>query len=109
MQDNAPIHSAKIIRKWLTENSIATIKWPLYLPNLNPIEYMWAKLKERLYELDHDIQYFQGSEDELFDRFSTLIKRAWEDLGQDYFRRLILSMHDRVEAVIAAQGWYTRY
>ena len=30
-------------------------------------------------------------------------------LGQDYFNGLISSMGRRVEAVIAAYGWYTKY
>jgi hypothetical protein len=42
-------------------------------------------------------------------RFSELIEKAWEALGQDYFKRLIRSMDSRVNAVLLAKGWYTKY
>ena len=38
MQDNAPIHTAEIIKEWFRNNDILVIKWPPYSPNLNPIE-----------------------------------------------------------------------
>jgi hypothetical protein len=38
-----------------------------------------------------------------------LIKGAWEELGQDYFDGLIRSMDSRVNAVLLAKGWYTKY
>jgi transposase len=36
--DNAPIHTAWLIRQWLQEYSIDVIDWPPYSPDLNPIE-----------------------------------------------------------------------
>jgi hypothetical protein len=41
MQDNAPIHKAKKTRIWLETYRIWTMDFPLYLPDLNPIEHMW--------------------------------------------------------------------
>jgi hypothetical protein len=38
MQDNALSHSAKETQELLKEYAIYTIPWPLYSPNLNPIE-----------------------------------------------------------------------
>jgi hypothetical protein len=38
-----------------------------------------------------------------------LIEQAWEALGDDYFDQLIRSMDSRVNAVLEAKGWYTRY
>jgi hypothetical protein len=40
MQDNAPIHTAKVLREWLEVHSVATIRWPPYLPNLNLIKHI---------------------------------------------------------------------
>jgi len=42
MQNNAPIHAAHIVRAWINQEGINTlISWPLYLPDLNPIEHLW--------------------------------------------------------------------
>jgi transposase len=109
MQDNAPIHTARIIKKFFEENGISTIDWPPYSPDLNPIEHAWAKLKEMIYRLDPDIENYQGSIGDLKDRFNELIERAWEALGQEYFDKLIESMPRRIQAVIEAKGWYTKY
>ena len=38
MHDNAPIHTAHLIREWLEEHNVDVMDWPLYSPDLNPIE-----------------------------------------------------------------------
>jgi hypothetical protein len=76
---------------------------------LNPIEHAWAKLKEMIYQLDLDIENYQGSIGDLKDQFNDLIKRAWEGPRQEYFDKLIESMPRRIQAVIEAKGWYTKY
>ena len=57
MQDNSPIHKAHIITDWLREKKINVIVWPSYLPDLNPIENIWATLKRQIHlwypQLDH--------------------------------------------------------
>ena len=45
MQDNAPIHKAKIVAKWFKENVVEVINWPLYSPDLNPIETLGYNLR----------------------------------------------------------------
>jgi transposase len=45
MQDNAPVHRARIIRDLLQELGLMTMEWPLYSLDLNPIENIWAIIK----------------------------------------------------------------
>ena len=109
MQDNAPIHKAGLVRKWFRDHGIPLMVWPPYSPDLNPIENAWAKLKETIYKLDPGFANIQGSSEEVKKRLMELIEQAWEALGDDYFDQLIRSMDSRVNAVLEAKGWYTRY
>jgi transposase len=109
MQDNAPIHSAHQIQQWFKDNGIPLMKWPPFSPDLNPIEHAWAKLKELIYKLDPELATIRGTNEETRTTFMRLIEKAWEELGQDYFDGLIRSMDSRVNAVLLAKGWYTKY
>ena len=46
MQDGAPCHRSKIVKKFLEENHVTTLDWPGNSPDLNPIENLWAKMKD---------------------------------------------------------------
>jgi transposase len=60
MQDNAPIYLARQIQQWFKDNGIPLMKWPPFLPDLNPIEHAWAKLKELIYKLDPELAAIRG-------------------------------------------------
>ena len=45
MQDGAPSHAVGFTLGELQEKSTTPIYWPLYPPDLNPIEAVWNKLK----------------------------------------------------------------
>jgi transposase len=46
MQDNASIHTAKKVKQFFEENAIPLLDWAPYSPDINPIEHVWAKMKE---------------------------------------------------------------
>jgi transposase len=107
-QDNAPIHTSRWTTTWFTEHGITLhVGWPPYSPDLNCIEHLWPRLKERLYELCPELKGHLTRTQQIH-LLEVWLPLAWEDILR--FREPVLeSITDRVEAVIAAQGWYTRY
>jgi hypothetical protein len=108
-QDNARIHTAKKTQNWLENHGIWTIGWPAYSPDLNPIEHVWAKLKEILYERHPHLLYMKGKEEKDIAYLFECILDAWKAMPSDYIYSCIGSMEERCKAVIKAEGWYTKY
>ena len=47
--DNAPVHKARSIQKWLVELAVEELDWPTQSPDLcNPTEHLWDELEHRL-------------------------------------------------------------
>ena len=44
-QDGAPVHTAKIVKKWFSEKNIKLLDWPGSSPDLNVIENCWMIVK----------------------------------------------------------------
>ncbi len=55
--------------------------------------------------------YIQGHFEENmgYDALRTAVMKAWEAVPESYLRELSESMHDRCQAVIDANGIYTKY
>ena len=109
MQGHASTHSAGLVYKWIQDHGIPVMEWRPSLPDLNPIEHAWARLKDTIYKLDPDLENTRGSSEEGWKRCRGLIEQAWEALGDDYFDRPVRSMNSRVTTVLEANGRYTRY
>ena len=109
MQDNAPIHKARKVTEWFEHHGITVIDWPPYFPDLNPIEHLWFRLKQLVYEVRPDIDEVGGSEDIIRDALFEALEEAWTRIDGQLMEDLIRSMDNRIQAVIAADGWYTRF
>ena len=46
--DNDPKHRAAIVANWLNRNGVERLYWPLFSPDLNPIEYLWDEVERQL-------------------------------------------------------------
>ena len=77
------------------------MNWPAYSPDLNPIEHVWAEVKRKLN------QYATPPSGviELYERVDEIMK----DFDKEYIIKLYKSMPSRMEAVIKAKGWWTKY
>lgn len=95
-QDNARPHTAKFTKSWMSANGITIMDWPACSPDLNPIEHVWAIMKNRLEVLD--------TKDT--ESFKVAINKVWTDLweNKDMISNLINSMPGRIEKCLKAKG-----
>jgi hypothetical protein len=107
-QDNAPIHTCEEVLTWLEDEGIDRIEWPPNSPDLSPIEHVWRILKDRLNKNCPWLRVM-GKSKAAYRAFIQAIVTEWEDIDQDLIDNLIKSMDSRVNTVLEAKGWHTRY
>lgn len=65
MQDNAPVHTAYIVRQVLENLYIQVMVWSPYSPDLNPIENLWVIMKQEIYKLHPELERPPDTEETL--------------------------------------------
>lgn len=98
-QDNDPKHTANRTREWLLYNAPRQLKTPPQSPDINPIENLW-------HQLDLAVRKHKISSKEELKR--TLLQE-WQKITPGTTNALILSMKNRLQAVINAKGMHTKY
>ena len=108
-QDNAPCHTATRVKSYLANQQIKYLVWPACSPDLSPIENFWDLLKKEIGE-----QQFPGpSVSDKKAQLWTAIKEAFARFQQEphisTVQNYYISMPQRMQAVITANGGHTRY
>jgi hypothetical protein len=109
MQDNASIHTARVVRQWFADMAIPLTDWPPYSPDLNPIEQVWFHMKAWVMENYPELENASGVSEEDIEKLEKALIEAWDALPSLLFESLIDSMERRVNACWKAKGWHTKY
>ena len=49
VQDNCPVHKANTVKNLFSKESVDTIEWPAYSPDINLMENIWKLLSDAVY------------------------------------------------------------
>ncbi len=101
MDDNARPHRSRAVQAYLQNESVERIPWPARSPDMNPIEHLWDQLGRRVQAHEPPLQTLQELE--------AALHREWQQVTLAQIRRLTGGMRRRLDAVIQANGGYTRY
>ena len=76
---------------------------------MNPIEHCWAWIKEWINKHHPELLNLPKTDDLVKEALFKAIEEAWEAMSREYVDLLIRSMDSRINAVIEAKGWHTKY
>lgn len=100
VQDGAPCHTAKLITNWFSFCNVTLLNpWPSNSPDLNPIENLWAYIKQKL--CDRDTSSVA--------RLQATIQNIWDNINPEYFQYLGDSLPTRLQQVKKYQEYPINY
>ena len=95
-RDNCPVQNSNVVKETLKENKIEQLKIPARSPDLNPIENLFHRVKNklRLDALNDNITC------ETFDEFTARVTRTMYNFSVAEIDKCIESMNHRLDLVI---------
>ncbi|KAH9360325.1 hypothetical protein HPB48_012148 [Haemaphysalis longicornis] len=102
-QDLAPVHTAKSVKKLLTDCGVLQLEWIPKGADVSIIEHVWGRIKVVLSK--------EGLHRVLADDLWHVVEAAWNVIKEDkgYVEALYASLPSRIKHEIAAKGGMTRY
>ena len=85
-QDNAPVHKSISIGNFFQENEWEVLEWPAYSPDLNPIETLWAILKQQLRK---QTVFWENLEEKVYEIWNEIDADVVRNLYENYTNRLL--------------------
>lgn len=100
-QDNAPVHTSKLVKEFFKKENIQVLDWPARSPDFNIIENIWGHLARNVYS---GSRQFSGVEE-----LKKTIQEEWAKIPQELIRRHFDSLPDRMIAALENGGAFTGY
>ena len=97
--ENYPKHRSLKALEFYKENKIKTIDCPIYYPDLNPIENIWAKIKNKLCRQKFDS----------INKLRKRIEKEWDSLTKKNLQIYSNRMNNRIESCLLLNGKITKY
>ena len=97
-QDIAPVHKSKIIGNFVEKNEWKALEWAAYSPDLNPIENLWAIVKQ---QFKKQAVFRENLEEKVYGIRNEIDPDVVRNLYENYTKRLL--------DVKEAKGVMTRY
>lgn len=98
--DNAPAHAAKATKQYFSSNNINYCQtWPANSPDLNPIENVWAWMKQKVYAKHYNS----------LAELKQAVRDAWTALPISMCKSLMHSLQQRKAICLERDGGYTGY
>ena len=100
-QDNAPCHTSRKMLLFFEESGLEVLDWPGNSPDINPIENLWAILKQRLLKEDCTTMA----------KLITAVIRTWyhDEQVTKMCSTLVASMPTRIKMLVKAKGGHIPY
>ena len=99
--DNARPHIARVCQAYLQNAGIHVMEWPAKLPDLSPIENLWATLGDQIKA--------RPVQPTTLVQLGTALQQEWHAIPQATIRNLFNSMRRRCTKCIHAHGGHIAY
>ena len=100
MQDNSPIHTARIVQRWFQEQQhVELLDWPSKACDLNPIENIWANI----------VNVWEPAQERTSRELVQHANREWETMRRkpELVFRHVASVPERLRDMIEKGGGWT--
>jgi transposase len=99
-QDNARIHTSRLVQETMGQLEIDILPWPSRSPDLSPIENIWSYIDRQLQKRPDRGRL------RTHDELEQALLEEWNKLTPDVCQRHLNSMPQRMRDCIAVNGWY---
>ena len=98
-QDNASVHTPKIVEEWFGKQPFCVLEWHVQSPNLNSIEHIWILLKWQL-------NSYSSPPSGIF-KLWACVQEVCNSISLEECKRLYASMPNQIAIVLGAKGRWT--